>query len=318
MNPLHIVLLSGGKDSAAVATLALQRVPREQIRLIFVDTGNENPQTYAYLEAFEAHFGLPVERLKADFSDRIAARRKAVATDSRTGRDKRGRRLRWSNKRKREALSVLHPTGNPFLDLCLLNGSFPTHFTRFCTRELKVNLVNESLLDLHESGTPLVVWQGVKRADSQQRQHLRRFARQAPGWWLFRPLIDWTDEQVFSFLRASGTPINPVYGSGFSRVSCFPCLYARKSEIAQIADTRPDQIDRIRQWEHLVSKASKTGFESFFLHQASIPGGPETWRERRSIDGIVKWSRVDFRKNKKARIEDVFPSICEAGQGMCE
>ena len=33
-----------------------------------------------------------------------------------------GRKVRWSNKAKRRALAVLHPTGNPYLDLCLWKG----------------------------------------------------------------------------------------------------------------------------------------------------------------------------------------------------
>jgi hypothetical protein len=47
-----------------------------------------------------------------------------------------GKKVRWSNKAKRRALAVLHPTGNPFLDLCLWKGRFPSRKAQFCTEEL--------------------------------------------------------------------------------------------------------------------------------------------------------------------------------------
>jgi 3'-phosphoadenosine 5'-phosphosulfate sulfotransferase (PAPS reductase)/FAD synthetase len=319
MKPVqHIVMVSGGKDSAAVATLALRRVPREQIRFLFVDTGNEHPETYTYLDRLEEHFGMPIERIRADFSDEFAIARRRIAEDLRIGRDKNGRKLRRSNRRKREALAVLKPTGNPFLDLCLLNGIFPSNSARFCTRRLKVEAITEHLLAAHEKG-PMIVWQGTKRTDSDKRAHLRLYSRQAPGWMNFRPILNWTHDQVFAFLREAGTPINPLYGSGFSRVSCGPCIYSRKSEIALLADRYPEAIDRIREWERLVSAASKTGFAPFFVGK-EIPATPAQRRTRSSIDGVVKWARVDFRKNKKASYADVFEEsqVCDAGQGLCE
>lgn len=314
--PLHIVLISGGKDSAACAALAVRRVPRDSLCLVFADTGNEHPTTYRYLDDLEAHFGLPILRLRADLADEMLARRQAIATDLRVGRDKKGRRKRWSNRRKREALSVMHPTGNPFLDLCLLYGAFPSNASRFCTRRLKIEVVDEALLSLREQ-SPLVVWQGVKRADSAARAHLPRMARHAPGWWLFRPILDWTNEKVFDFLHDTNTPINPLYGSGFSRVGCAPCIYARKGEIALLADHFPKHIDRIRDWEHLVSRASRDGFAAFFGHR-EIPHTPDSRMRRTSVDGAVLWARVDFRKNRQTTYEEAFGEVCPVGQGVCE
>jgi 3'-phosphoadenosine 5'-phosphosulfate sulfotransferase (PAPS reductase)/FAD synthetase len=314
--PIHVVAVSGGKDSAACAVLAARRVPRDRLMLVFMDTGNEHPETYAYLNQLSDHLGLPIEHIKADFTQSIADRRRAIARDQRTGRDKTGRKIRWSNKRKREALSVLHATGNPFLDMALVQGMFPRNTHRFCTRYLKIELFDEAFMDLHER-QPLIVWQGTKNTDSDKRAHLRRMERHAPGWWYFRPIVDWTDAQVFDFLRDTGTPINPLYNSGFSRVSCAPCIYSWKSEIVLLAEKYPEQIDRIREWEHLVGQASRTGFAPFFGGK-QIPSNPKNERTRRSIDGAVKWARIDFRKNKKASYEEAFGETCSAGHGLCE
>jgi len=62
--PRHILSLSGGKDSAALAVYMRDRV--ENMEYIFNDTGKELPETYEYLERISDYLGRPVERLNAD------------------------------------------------------------------------------------------------------------------------------------------------------------------------------------------------------------------------------------------------------------
>ena len=51
----HVLSLSGGKDSAALAVYLRDRVP--QMEYIFHDTGKELPDTYEYLERLEGFLG---------------------------------------------------------------------------------------------------------------------------------------------------------------------------------------------------------------------------------------------------------------------
>lgn len=60
----HILGLSGGKDSAALAVYMKDRVP--EMEYIFTDTGKELPETYEFLDKLEAFLGKPVARLNAD------------------------------------------------------------------------------------------------------------------------------------------------------------------------------------------------------------------------------------------------------------
>ena len=62
----HILSLSGGKDSAALAIYMRDRVP--EMEYAFCDTGKELPETYEYLNKIEAFLGKPVERLNSEFS----------------------------------------------------------------------------------------------------------------------------------------------------------------------------------------------------------------------------------------------------------
>lgn len=62
--PRHILSLSGGKDSAALAIYMRDRVPN--MEYIFSDTLKELPETYEYLEKIEDYLGTRVTRLNAD------------------------------------------------------------------------------------------------------------------------------------------------------------------------------------------------------------------------------------------------------------
>jgi hypothetical protein len=72
----HILSLSGGKDSTALAVYMRDKVP--EMEYVFCDTGQELAETYEYLEEIEAYLGKRIERLKNNregFDDLLAARR---------------------------------------------------------------------------------------------------------------------------------------------------------------------------------------------------------------------------------------------------
>jgi len=56
----HVLSLSGGKDSAALAVYLRDRVPN--MEYIFHDTHKELPDTYAYLESLEGKLGKRITR----------------------------------------------------------------------------------------------------------------------------------------------------------------------------------------------------------------------------------------------------------------
>jgi hypothetical protein len=62
--PRHILSLSGGKDSTALAIYMRDRVP--EMEYVFCDTKKELPETYEYLDRIEAYLGKPIVRLCDD------------------------------------------------------------------------------------------------------------------------------------------------------------------------------------------------------------------------------------------------------------
>ncbi|NLH97999.1 MAG: phosphoadenosine phosphosulfate reductase family protein [Chthonomonadales bacterium] len=67
----HILSLSGGKDSSALAVYMRERVP--EMEYVFCDTGKELPETYEYLDRLEAYLGKQIVRLSQanDAFDRL-------------------------------------------------------------------------------------------------------------------------------------------------------------------------------------------------------------------------------------------------------
>lgn len=51
------------------------------------------------------------------------------------------------------------------------------------------------------------------------------------------PIIDWTDREIWDYIRAEHIPVNPLYGCGFSRAGCSGCPMAgtvgRQKEFAK-------------------------------------------------------------------------------------
>lgn len=59
----HVLGLSGGRDSAALAVFMRQRYSDLDIEYFFTDTGKELPEVYEYLIRLEGYLGKPIRRL---------------------------------------------------------------------------------------------------------------------------------------------------------------------------------------------------------------------------------------------------------------
>lgn len=62
----HVLGLSGGRDSAALAVYMRQRYPELNIEYFFTDTGKELPEVYEFLVRLEGFLGQPIIRLNPD------------------------------------------------------------------------------------------------------------------------------------------------------------------------------------------------------------------------------------------------------------
>lgn len=297
---VNVASISGGKDSTALWLLALER--GVEVMTVFADTGNEHHMTYEYIDYLEKELG-PIRRIKPNFSDRIAHKREWVNT--------KWREQGVEEKIIEQALSVLHPTGNPFLDLCVWKGRFPSSQARFCTVELKVRpFFDEIYVPLFDEGCKVISWQGVRADESLARSKMEEHEDMPDGYEIYRPLLRWNVEEVFAMHDKYGIKPNPLYKLGMGRVGCMPCINAGKTELFEIARRFPEEVERIADWERIVKMASKRNGASFFY---------STEEER-------IWEKVEWAKTTRGgkqydllkAIEFENTPVCSSQYGLCE
>lgn len=167
-------------------------------------------------------------------------------------------------------IEVIRPPLN-FWELAAHKKRFPAAKARFCTQHLKMLPTKAYVRALIEQGFAVTVLSGVRAAESDDRAKLpeRESARTSFfGCDLYRPLLRWSLEDVWAIHARYGIPRNPLYDLGCSRVGCFPCIMARKREIALIARKFPERIELIRAQEQAVQ--NPCGYASLF-HRTRIP-----------------------------------------------
>ena len=126
----------------------------------------------------------------------------------------------------------------------------PTRLVRYCCEVLK-----------EQSGTNRFLTTGVRWAESKKRKEGRgiyeSFARERGkkiilnndnddkrqlfescrlrSKHICNPIIDWSDHDVWDYIRLEKIPVNPLYDMGFFRVGCIGCPMAGRSRYREFA-----------------------------------------------------------------------------------
>lgn len=361
---IHFASISGGADSLATALLAIERAERRgmDLRLINADLGaNENPITHEYIGYLEKALGLPILRVRADFTAEFAARRETI--QHHWSREKRRKEHTAECKARRDAIppvvsncrpsadrrdalkawiaacncpervsppvpqeiidrakALLVPTGEPFLDLCMLKGRFPSRKAQFCTERLKLEPINAVTHPLMESGHTVASWIGERAEESPERAQKAMLERHR---WsgggnlvLYRPIKSWSKPECFALAKRHGVKPNALYQMGMGRVGCF-CVNASKDEISQTDRRFPEVIERIAAWEHIVALVSRRQAATFF--------GPIFGSVPNTIDEVVEWAKTTRGGRQYSLIDAITRAedqdrgpMCESAYGLCE
>ena len=316
----HIVSISGGKDSTALLLLAIER--GIDFEAVFADTGHEHPDTYDYVAYLAEATGVPIRWVRQDFTGMLRSKRRYVARQWEMDLVNEGWPAWQARERVMSAIAVLQPTGIPFLDLCLAKGRFPSTRARFCSQELKHEAIWQQIKEpAIDAGYEVVSWQGVRADESRARADAAPIEDVGGGMWNYRPLLDWTAEDVFEMHRRHGIAPNPLYTQGMGRVGCMPCIHASKAELRTIAARFPEEIARVEEWERMVAQASKRGRSTLFAadktpgehnqdHSLPMPG---VWE-------VVEWSRTSRGGRQYDMLAETGGDVpaCSSIYGLCE
>lgn len=289
MSVINYCGISGGKDSAATALKLAHEmdVPRESIRLTACNTHNENDLTYRHIQYLSDYF----------VSLGIAP-------------------IEW-----------LEPELG-FFDLARKKKRFPSRKARFCTQFLKVIPSRNDVMRLIAEGHEVIVHSGVRAGESRDRAKLvERGFDDMFGCTVNRPILRWSLQDVFAIHDRYGVKLNPLYGLGFRRVGCFPCINSNKREVRLISIHFPEVIDRLEQEE----KSFPNPISTFFARK-TVPLRFRSFEVMTrkgkmvvaTIRDVVRWSHTGKGAKERTQMlwddfyDDDKTLVCPSGAGMCE
>jgi phosphoadenosine phosphosulfate reductase len=92
------------------------------------------------------------------------------------------------------------------------------------------------VLPLHRELATLDAWiTGLRRGQAVTRAQVEKVECDGDGKLVkVNPLADWTEEQVWDYVRAHNVPYNALHDRGYSSIGCAPCTRA----VRRIEDVR--------------------------------------------------------------------------------
>lgn len=330
---VHIIGVSGGKDSGAC--IALATYLKLNAVFLFCDTGHEKMETLSYLHSLDAFTQRPIVHLKKEVTEeQFKAKRDRISSEWREWyvpqlRTKASKALGVRHmyppvpeEKIKEALALLHPTGDAFRDLLVLHGTMPQKTGKFCSLELKTELawdyISEYLDSSHE-GEEVFWWSGVRAQESPVRAGLpisEPCGMDGSGYVTsLRPILDLTHEQVFELCEYVGVPHNPLYTQGDKRVGCGECFEANKRAIRNSFTRAPYLLYRTKMLEEVVAKVNRRAIQ---LNKKYVPFFREAYRLKQydnwaSAEQVFEWS-----KQGRGSGEEIIINSCDSVYGLCE
>ena len=202
----------------------------------------------------------------------------------------------------------------------LHKGMFPNRLGRWCTDHLKIKAIRKHLKTVDYP----VNCVGVRAAESKARAKLpERELSTSLGCMVWRPLIEWSTQDVIDIHHRHNLAPNPLYLKGAKRVGCWPCIYSRKSEIQFMAAQDPTRIDLIRDLEKDVKTIAmaRTAAKGETIKEQSTEPTFFYGKGREGtlpIDEVVKWSKTTRGGKQYALFseEEIEPSCMS--WGLCD
>lgn len=79
---------------------------------------------------------------------------------------------------------------------------------------------------------------------------------------MLNPIVDWTDNDVWQFLKHYGCESNPLYQCGFKRIGCIGCPMANKHRYTEFRLYPKYYQNYVRAFERMIEHRKERGFET--------------------------------------------------------
>lgn len=192
-------------------------------------------------------------------------------------------------------------------------GFFPSAHRRYCTKELKIIPFQKYIRSIEDDVIYVV---GIRREESRNRSSAERWDyNENTDCDVFRPLVEHSFDDVIRMHQEAGIAPNPLYLQGASRVGCFPCIFARKEEVDQVAKLWPQRIDEIAALEEELAENSKRRYREDPEFKAKTDDTVKAWAAYEIAlkpKGVSRLEFQSFRKGKSQLDEGLVKSYNEA------
>lgn len=78
---------------------------------------------------------------------------------------------------------------------------------------------------------------------------------------LINPIVDWTDADVWEFLKHYGCDSNPLYQCGFKRIGCIGCPMANKNRYIEFARYPKYKQNYIKAFDRMIKSNKEKGWK---------------------------------------------------------
>lgn len=223
---LHVVSFSGGKDSTAMLLRMVEEGYPIDI-ILYCDTGLEFPEMEEHIRKVEEYIGRPITRLKAekDYMYYATEHIKTVRSNKVEG-------FKPGDKRK--------------------GYGYPSVFSRWCTRILKVDVIAKYLRDLKKD-YEVIQYIGIAYDEPKR-------LKEDPN--IIYPLVLWKmiESHCLEYCYARGFDWGGLYEI-WDRVSCWCCPLQGLADLRKLKDNRPEQWLKLKEMDEEISKTCRPNFQ---------------------------------------------------------
>ena len=144
--------------------------------------------------------------------------------------------LRFIKRHHPDVVWERHPKYRNFYEGLVANG-LPLRTTRWCCAQFKEG-----------GGHGRLKLLGVRQAEGRASGGAGRVTRVCyrTGDRAIQPIFDWSDTEVWSFIRSQGLPYCELYDQGWTRIGCAVCPFVRGDEIERARAHWPWMFDLLR------------------------------------------------------------------------
>lgn len=127
--------------------------------------------------------------------------------------------------------------------------------TRWCSAALKIDPCATAINnDPRFKNAKVLLVTGERRQESSNRANYASverhksttLSRRVDQW---RPILEWTEEEVWSIIERNRVRPHPAYSLGWGRLSCMSCIFGTPDQWAAIQDLDEDAFERIAGYE---------------------------------------------------------------------